>query len=59
MLLSQFPTPIDNFEFYFSPDRFDEKVRAEPCRFDGDYYVVRGPYPLEAETFMVPGPARH
>jgi hypothetical protein len=43
MLLSQFPTPIDNFEFYFSPDRFDEKARPEPCRFNGDYYRVRGP----------------
>jgi len=51
--------PVDEVEFHFSPDRFDVVARAEPFRFDGDYYMVRGPFAAEGVAFMVPPSARH
>ena len=36
-----------------------ESVATELFRFDGDYYMVRGPFAAEGEAFMVPPPARH
>jgi len=58
-LLSAVASAIDTVEFYFSPDRFDVDARREPFRFDGDYYMVRGPFAAEGEAFMLPPPARH
>ncbi len=58
-LLAQLASPVDEVEFHFSPDRFDVAARPEPFRFDGDSYMVRGPFAAEGEAFMVPPPARH
>jgi len=58
-MLSQLSPAIDTVEFHFSPDRFDVDARPEPFRSDGDYYMVRGPFAAEGESFMVPPPARH
>ncbi len=58
-LLSQLAPPVDEVEFHFSPDGFAVDARPQPFRFDGDYYMVRGPFAAEGEAFMVPPPARH
>jgi predicted N-acetyltransferase YhbS len=58
-LLSQLAPAVDTVEFHFSPDRFAVDARPEPFRFDGDYYMVRGPFAAESLAFMVPPPARH
>ncbi len=58
-LLSQLAKPVEEVEFRFSPDRFAVAARAEPYCFDGDYYMVRGPFAAESESFMLPPPARH
>jgi predicted N-acetyltransferase YhbS len=58
-LLSQLAPAIGVVEFHFSPDRFDVEARPEPFQFDGDYYMVCGPFAAEGEAFMVPPPARH
>jgi hypothetical protein len=58
-LLSQLPPAIDTVEFHFSPDRFDVDATPELFSFDGDYYMVRGPFAAEGESFMVPPSARH
>lgn len=58
-LLSEIPAPVERVEFYFSPDRFRSDARPEPHRFDGDYYMVHGPFAAEGDAFMVPPPARH
>ena len=58
-LLSQIPAPIEAVRFYFSPERFDIETSSEPYRFDGDYFMVRGPFAAESRTFMIPPPARH
>jgi predicted N-acetyltransferase YhbS len=58
-LVSQLSRPVEEVEFRFSPDRFEVDGRPEPFRSDGDYYMVRGPFPAEDEAFMVPPPARH
>ena len=59
LLLSQLTPPVEEVEFHFSPDGFDVDARPELFRFDGDYYMVRGPFAAEGEAFMVPPPARH
>lgn len=59
VLLAQFEEPIDTIDFYFTPDRFDIETTPEVHRWDGDYYMVRGPFALERERFMVPPSARH
>ncbi len=59
MLLSQLAPAVEEVEFRFSPDRFEVDARPELFRFDGDYYMVRGPFAAEGEAFMVPPPARH
>jgi predicted N-acetyltransferase YhbS len=58
-LVSQVPRPVEEVELRFSPDRLEVDGRPELFRFDGDYYMVRGPFPAEGEAFMVPPPARH
>lgn len=58
-LLCQIAKPVDEVEFHFSPDRFAVDARPERYRFDGDCYMVRGPFAAESEAFMVPPPARH
>ena len=58
-LLSQLAKPVEEVEFRFSPDRFAVAARAEPYCFDGDYYMVRGPFAAEGKAFMLPPPARH
>ena len=58
-LLSQLAPPVEEVEFHFSPDCFDVDARPERFRFDGDDYMVRGPFAAEGEAFMVPPPARH
>ncbi len=58
-LLAQLASPVREVEFHFSPDRFDVAARPERFRFDGDCYMVRGPFAAEGEAFMVPPPARH
>jgi hypothetical protein len=58
-LLAEVAHPVDEVEFHFSPDRFDVAARPELFRYDGDYYMVRGPFEPEGEAFMVPPPARH
>jgi len=58
-LLAEFAHPIDEVEFHFCPDRFEVDARPELFRYDGDCYMVRGPFEAEGETFMVPPPARH
>jgi predicted N-acetyltransferase YhbS len=59
MLLSQLASAVEEVEFHFSPDRFDVDAHPEPFRFEGDCYMVRGPFAAEGEAFMVPPPARH
>ena len=58
-LLAQLAAPIEEVEFHFSPDRFDVDTRVEPFRYDGDQYMVRGPFAAEHDPFMVAPPARH
>ena len=58
-LLCQLAEPVEEVEFRFSPDRFAVDARPEPYRFDGDCYMVRGPFAAEGEAFMLPPPARH
>ncbi len=58
-LLAQIPVPIERVAFHFCPDRFDVETRPEIFRYDGDHYMVRGPFALEGELFMIPPPARH
>jgi predicted N-acetyltransferase YhbS len=58
-LLAQIGRPVEEVEFHFSPDRFRVAARPEPFRYDGDHYMVRGPFTAEGEPFMVPPPARH
>jgi len=58
-LLSELAPPVEEVEFHFSPDCFDVDARSEVFRYDGDCYMVRGPFAAEGEAFMVPPPARH
>jgi len=58
-LLGQLGGGIERVVFHFTPDRFDVETEPERFRWDGDHYMVRGPFPLEGERFMVPRSARH
>jgi hypothetical protein len=58
-LMSALAYDIDEIVFYFSPDRFAVEARTEPHRYDGDDYMVRGPFAIEGKPFMVPRSARH
>jgi predicted N-acetyltransferase YhbS len=58
-LLGQIGGGIERVVLHFTPDRFDVATEPERFRWDGDHYMVRGPFPLEGEHFMVPRSARH
>jgi predicted N-acetyltransferase YhbS len=58
-LLREVDAPIDTVDFHFTPDLFDVETTPALCRYDGDSYMVRGPFSLEKERFMIPPPARH
>ncbi len=58
-IIERIPQPIDEIEFYFSPDRFDTEARAVPYLVDGDsHLMVRGSFAAEGQPFMIPRSAR-
>ncbi len=57
-IIERLPQPIDEIEFYFSPDRFDVAARAVPHVVEGDYLMVRGAFAVEGQPFMIPRSAR-
>ena len=50
---------VDEVGFYFSPDRFDVDARPELFRYDDDHFMVRGPFGIESDHFMIPRSSRH
>lgn len=61
-LVARIASPIEEIVFHFRPDRLGADATPEPYRYDGDYLMVRGRFPLDGsgpEEFMLPPPARH
>lgn len=58
-ILNCIPQPIDEVVFYFSPDCLNVEAQAFPHLLDGDsYLMVRGPFAVEEQPFMLPHSAR-
>jgi hypothetical protein len=58
-VLAQVPEEYDRVEVYFTPDRLAADLAPEPHVVGGDeILMVRGPWPIEGEPFMLPVPAR-
>jgi GNAT superfamily N-acetyltransferase len=58
-LLERILHPIEEVEIYFSPDLLHIEAQAFPHRLNGDdYLMVRGEFPPEQRTFMLPRSAR-
>jgi hypothetical protein len=58
-VLAQVPEEFDRVEVYFTPDRLAADLAPEPHVVGGDeVLMVRGPWPIEGEAFMLPVPAR-
>ena len=58
-IIKRIPQPIDEVEFYISPDRFEVKARPESHLFEGNsHLMVRGDFTAEGEHFMIPRSAR-
>jgi predicted N-acetyltransferase YhbS len=58
-ILDRISQPIDETVFYFSPDRVQIETQPFLHRLEGDsYLMVRGPWAIEGQAFMLPRPAR-
>jgi predicted N-acetyltransferase YhbS len=57
-IAARVPEELTDVEVYFAPDRLRERLEPEPARLDGAYFMLRGPFPVAAGTFMVPRSAR-
>lgn len=58
-ILKRIPQPINEVVFYFSPDRLDIEAQPSPHVLDSDSrLMVRGPFAVEGQAFMLPHSAR-
>lgn len=57
-LLERLPFAIGRVETLFATDRLLAESRAIPYRHEGGHLMIRGPFAVEHERFMVPPAAR-